>query len=217
MDGVLYDSMSAHVLAWHETMSSVGITPPIETYYLFEGRTGYSTINILFQQYFGREATMAEQQSLYDKKAQRFVELSKDGAKPMPGAWDVLQKTKRNGLQRIIVTGSGQLSLFEKLNTDFPGMFDREKMITAYDVQYGKPHPEPYLKGLEKAGVSPDEAVVVENAPLGIEASVAAGIYTIGVNTGPLSAQVLSDAGANVVLPSMSELGDNLEHLLKNM
>ena len=58
-------------------------------------------------------------------------------------------------------------------------------MVTAFDVKYGKPHPEPYLMGLEKAGVHANEAFVVENAPMGVEAGVAAGIFTIAVNTGP--------------------------------
>lgn len=86
-------------------------------------------------------------------------------------------------------------------------------MVTAYDVKYGKPHPEPYLMGLQKAGVKADEAIVIENAPIGVKAGVAAGIFTIAVNTGPLDAQVLLDAGANVLFPSMQALYDNWEKL----
>ena len=48
--------------------------------------------------------------------------------------------------------------------------------------------------------------MVVENAPLGIRAGVAAGIYTIAVNTGPLNDQVLLDAGANILFPTMTAL-----------
>ena len=76
-------------------------------------------------------------------------------------------------------------------------------MVTAFDVKYGKPHPEPYLMGLEKAHVAPNEAIVVENAPIGIQAGVAAGIFTIAVNTGPLDGHILLDAGANLLFPSM--------------
>ena len=43
----------------------------------------------------------------------------------------------------------------------YPGHFNREKMVTAFDVKYGKPHPEPYLMGLQKAHVKPNEAFVV--------------------------------------------------------
>lgn len=214
MDGVLYDSMPSHVKAWHETMSSLGINASEKEFYMFEGRTGHSTIDLLFNRAFGRSATQEEKELIYAQKAQRFVELENEDSKPMPGALEVLEKVRSLGLQRIIVTGSGQASLFDKLDSNFSGMFDKNKMVTAYDVQHGKPHPEPYLMGLEKAGVSPSEAIVVENAPLGVESAVAAGIYTIGVNTGPLNDQVLIDAGANIVFPSMLILAKKIENLL---
>lgn len=82
-------------------------------------------------------------------------------------------------------------------------------MVTAFDVKYGKPNPEPYLMGLKKAGIEANEAVVVENAPLGVKAGVAAGIFTIAVNTGPLPNSALLDEGANLLFSSMQELSDN--------
>ena len=68
--------------------------------------------------------------------------------------------------------------------------------------------------GLEKAGVQAYEAIVVENAPIGVQAGMAAGIFTIAVNTGPLDGQVLLDAGANLLFPSMQALCDNWQELL---
>ena len=56
--------------------------------------------------------------------------------------------------------------------------------------------------------MSADEAVVIENAPLGVEAARAAGIFTIAVNTGPLPDSALYVAGANRVFPSMQALAD---------
>lgn len=92
-------------------------------------------------------------------------------------------------------------------------------MVTAFDVKLGKPHPEPYLMGLVKAGAAlnsdgsplhPSQAVVVENAPLGVQSAKAAGIYTIAVNTGELTDKALLDAGADIVFPSMQALADAL-------
>ncbi len=214
MDGVLYDSMPSHVRAWHETMTSLGVNASEEDFYMFEGRTGHSTIDILFDRTFGRDATQEEKEQIYAIKAKRFMELEKHNFRPMPGAMEVLKKVKSLGVQRVIVTGSGQASLFDKLDIHFPGIFDRYKMVTAYDVKFGKPHPEPYLMGLQKAGARAEEAIVVENAPLGIESSAAAGIYTIGVNTGPLKDQILSDAGAKIVFPSMQVLAENIESII---
>ena len=82
----------------------------------------------------------------------------------------------------------------------------KENIISAFDVTRGKPHPEPYLKALQRAGLEPSEALVVENAPLGVKSSSAARIFTIGVNTGPLDTNVLYKNGADLVLDSMHEL-----------
>ena len=87
---------------------------------------------------------------------------------------------------------------------------------SAFDIKFGKPNPDPYLMALEKGGLKPNEAIVIENAPLGVQAGVAAGIFTIAVNTGPLPDQVLLDAGANLLFHSMPEFNEAWEELRKS-
>ena len=212
MDGVLFDSMPYHSEAWHTVMKSHGLTLSREEAYMHEGRTGASTINIVFQRELGREATQEEIESIYQEKC--FVQFV-SRSKTYPGAWELLQKVKKDGLIPMVVTGSGQLSLLERLEHNYPGMFRKELMVTAFDVKYGKPNPEPYLMALKKGGLKADEAIVVENAPLGVEAGHNAGIFTIAVNTGPLDGQVLLDAGADLLLPSMQALSDHWDTLFE--
>ena len=207
MDGVLFNSMPYHSEAWHTVMKNHGFTLSREEAYMHEGRTGAATINIVFQRELGREATQEEIENIYAEKSKLFNSYPE--AERMPGAWELLQKVKSEGLTPMVVTGSGQLSLLERLEHNFPGIFCKELMVTAFDVKYGKPHPEPYLIALEKGQFQADEAVVVENAPLGVEAGHAAGIFTIAVNTGPLDEQVLLDAGADILFPSMNSLHEN--------
>ena len=64
--------------------------------------------------------------------------------------------------------------------------------------------------GLQKAGINAEEAIVVENAPLGIESAHKAGIFTIAANTGPLEDYLLKDAGADIVVPGMKEVASLL-------
>lgn len=211
MDGVLFNSMPYHAEAWHNVMKSHGLTLSREEAYMHEGRTGAATINIVFQRELGREATPEEIESIYKEKSILFNSYAE--AERMPGAWELLQKVKADGLTPMVVTGSGQLSLLDRLEHNFPGMFRKELMVTAFDVKYGKPHPEPYLMALKKGGLKADEAVVVENAPLGVEAGHHAGIFTIAVNTGPIDGQVLLDAGADLLYPSMQALCDGWDSL----
>lgn len=213
MDGVLYDSMRFHAQSWLEIATRHKFISTLEDFYLFEGRTGESTINELFNRCLNRDATNEEKESIYKEKAAMFNSLN-DG-NPMAGAKEVLEAVKATGLERIVVTGSGQKSLIEKLNKSYPGHFNREKMVTAYDVKYGKPHPEPYLMGLEKAGAKANEAIVIENAPLGVEAGKAANIFTIAVNTGPLHDSVLLDAGADLLYPDMTSLANDWSKIIE--
>lgn len=207
MDGVLFDSMKNHAKAWNKAMDMYDMNLSEEEAYMHEGRTGASTINIVSARERGYEASEDEIKKIYQTKSDIFNSLPK--AEPMQGAYTLLQEIKNSGLQPVLVTGSGQLSLIDNLNHHFPGIFQKEYMVTAYDVKFGKPNPEPYLMGLKKVGIAPNEAVVVENAPLGIKAGVAAGIFTIAVNTGPLPDNALLDKGANLLFNSMQELADN--------
>ena len=212
MDGVLFNSMPYHADAWHTVMKRHGLDLSREEAYLHEGRTGASTINIVYRRQFGKDADPALIESIYAEKGGEFSKHPEP--ERMPGAWELLQKLKSEGITPVLVTGSGQHSLFDRLSHCFPGMFERSRMVTAFDVKYGKPNPEPYLMGLEKAGVQPNEAIVVENAPIGVQAGTAAGIFTVAVNTGPLDGQVLLDAGADLLFPSMQAFCNQWEEIL---
>ncbi|WP_346709297.1 HAD-IA family hydrolase [Phocaeicola salanitronis] len=209
MDGVLFDSMKNHAAAWHEAMKRYNLQMSPEEAYLHEGRTGADTINIISARQRKKEATDEEIENIYETKSEIFNSLPQ--AERMPGAYELLQKIKGEGLTPVIVTGSGQKSLLERLNKNFPDIFRPELMVTAFDVKYGKPNPEPYLMGLQKAGVKANEAIVVENAPLGVKAGVAAGIFTVAVNTGPLPDEVLTQEGANLLFHSMMEFNNSWE------
>ncbi|MBR4119593.1 MAG: HAD-IA family hydrolase [Bacteroidales bacterium] len=212
MDGVLYNSMPNHAKAWAETLRAEGIECEAREFYAHEGRTGKGTINIYFKKFKNREATEEEVQRIYSGKAQRFVECGE--AHPMQGAQSAMQMIKTSDKRIVLVTGSGQKTLLQKLSHHYPDIFTPETMVTAFDVTKGKPHPEPYLMGLKKAGVEPHEAIVLENAPLGVEAASAAGIFTVAVNTGPLSEEELYNAGADIVYPNVEAFANDIKKIL---
>ncbi|MDE5837896.1 MAG: HAD-IA family hydrolase [Paramuribaculum sp.] len=215
MDGTLYDSMPRHAQAWMRMVSEIGIHATPEEFFLYEGRTGASTINLLFNREFGRNATEDEIKELYHRKTVYFTELP--DVSPMPGAQKLMQELEAAGMKRVLVTGSGQSSLINRLDNDFPGAFPPDLRITGRDVVKGKPAPEPYLAAMKKAGVSPWQSIVIENAPLGVEAGDAAGAFTIGVTTGPLPGKALEDAGAAIVFADMPALAARMPQLLSEL
>lgn len=211
MDGVLYDSMRNHAQAWEKIMKAHGLKMTKDDAYLHEGRTSDETINLIAEAE-GKSVSAEEKKQIYKEKAAMFN--SYPAVSTMKGSSEILRKVTEGGLSSILVTGSGQPSLLEALNNDFPGVFVQERMVTSYDVKKGKPNPEPYLLGLEKGGLKPSEAIVVENAPLGVTAAHAAGIFTIAVNTGPLPDSILLDAGADILFPSVEVLCNEWENII---
>ena len=204
MDGVLFDSMPYHARAWVYAFEQMGVTFDLYGAYMREGMTGSATINEIFQVQLGREATEEECRNIYRIKSDYFETLGEP--QPVPHVKEVLQAVKEAGLEIHIVTGSGQLSLLDRLNDSFPGFFSRDRMVTAFDVQRGKPDPEPYLMALRKGNLQPGEAIVVENAPLGVTSALAAGIFTVAVNTGILHDNELTSRGAHLLCRDMKEL-----------
>ena len=215
MDGVLFDSMPYHAKSWHRAMADFGLDLPEPEAFMHEGRTGSGTINIVTQRQFGRPADEEECKRIYARKSQYFNEFPKP--ERMVGALEAVQAVRQCGITPIIVTGSGQQSLLERIEQNFPGLFHHDWMVCAKDVKYGKPNPEPYLMGLKKAGVTADQAIVVENAPLGVQAGHGAGCFVVAVNTGPLPDEALLESGADILFHSMTELSHNITRLINSL
>ena len=212
MDGTLYDSMVNHTAAWHKMMLGLGVKCKRDEFYLYEGMTGAATINLLFRRAFGHEVSPEECARLYKIKTELFAQ--QPPVEPVEGAREVMNKIMDLGWKRVLVTGSGQSSLINRLPEDYPGLFDDDMRITSHSVKNGKPHPEPYLKALELARVKPWEAIVIENAPLGVKSGDSAGVFTIGVTTGPIPAKELLRAGAAIVFDSMEQFAENFDSLI---
>lgn len=214
MDGVLYDSMKYHTLAWQRMMSEIGVECDRDEFYLYEGMTGAATINLLFQRSFGHDCQPDEIRRLYARKSQLFKEMGK--REKMPDVDRMLQQLKDAGVRCVLVTGSGQTSLLDSLDRDFPGIFAPNDRVTALDVKKGKPDPEPYLKGLQLAGVRPEEAIVIENAPLGVRAGKAAGLFTIAITTGPIPKEEFTKEKADIIFPSMKDAANEIGNLISH-
>ena len=204
-DGVLFNSMPFHAKAWEMAMQEHGLPYTAMECYRNEGRTGTGVIQELYERLHGTEAPQQLIDDIYATKSNHFLRLT-GGRLPeiIPGVKDVLHYLHSHGVQCWVVTGSGQRNLINSLNKTFEGVFTG--IISSFDVTHGKPDPEPYLKAWERSGFRKEECMVVENAPLGVRAAKAAGLFTVAVNTGILPDQVLADEHADLVLPDMNAL-----------
>lgn len=211
-DGVLYNSMPYHAEAWAWAMTKHGLPYTAEETYRNEGRTSTGVIQEHHLRVFGTEATPELIEAIYADKSDYFNRMTGGFPGTIPGVSELLKYLHAHGLECWVVTGSGQKNLINSLNETFDNVF--KGIISSFDVKFGKPDPEPYLKAWERSGFKKEECFVVENAPLGVRAAKAAGLFTFAVNTGPLPDEDLIAEGADVVLPNMHAL---LEYVQNNL
>lgn len=177
MDGVLLDSMSYHADAWVQVSGEWGVQVTHSDIYELEGANHILGLQWLFQR-AGKELDPEYYDMILDRKVEIFSRIA--DVRPFDGVLDCLLHLK-DRFNLSVVTGSERSTVESLLNEFFPGIFD--VVVCGDDVEKGKPFPDPYLKAVDMLGVTTDECIVVENAPMGVEAAKSAGIYCIGVPT----------------------------------
>ena len=77
--------------------------------------------------------------------------------------------------------------------------------VSGRDFVHGKPHPEMFLTAARELGVAPQDAMVIEDAPAGVEAAKSGGMAAIGIARGD-DAALLAEAAADVVVSSLDDI-----------
>ena len=116
---------------------------------------------------------------LLDRRNEAFVNRISNSVPLMPKARETLEAL--SGQVRLaLVTGSPRDKIELMHGPD--GLLDRfDVIITEDDVRCPKPHPEPYLKALERLGLKPEQCLAVEDSRRGLSSAHAAGIDCIVV------------------------------------
>ncbi len=109
---------------------------------------------------------------ILDKKEELFKKIVK--IRFVCGARNFIRDLDHSGLTLALVTGTAHHEMLEILPETVRKHF--KLIITGTDVKIGKPDPEPYLLALKRLKIPAKDAVVVENAPFGIQSAKAAGI-----------------------------------------
>ena len=208
-DGVLYNSMPYHAESWAWAMTKHGLPYTAMETYRNEGRTSTGVIQELHQRLYGTPASQELIETIYKDKSDHFTQMTGGFPGIIPNVDKVLQFLHAQGIECWVVTGSGQRNLINALNETFDHVFT--DIISSFDCTKGKPDPEPYLKAWERSGFKKEECIVVENAPLGVRAAKAAGLFAIAVNTGILPDSDLVAEHADLIFHNMAELLDWLK------
>jgi beta-phosphoglucomutase len=209
LDGVLLDSMDHHAAAWLEVMTAAGLKVDREFILAHEGCLQTDVLERLMRAQgmalAAGEGAREFMARLLEEQRSLFLRDYAHMVLPYPGAADFLAALGRRGVPTALVTSSRRDQVEGCLP---PGLLDSFSVVVASDdVGQHKPHPEPYLRAAQALELPAGDCLVVENAPAGIAAAVAAGAtcYALTTTLGP---EHLGQAHA--VFPSLDHLARHL-------
>lgn len=198
LDGVLVDSTPAVARVWAKWALAHGLSPETAIAHA-HGRRSIETIRALAPEMNAEEENLrVEQMEIEDK----------EGVTALPGAARLLNSLPQ---ERFAIVTSATTGL-ARARISYAGLPLPRNLISANDVQQGKPSPEPYLKGAELLGFRAPDCLVFEDAPAGIASARAAGMEVVALpNTYP--PKELKGATAIVQSLTAVEVGVMAGHL----
>ncbi len=169
MDGVLVDSWTAIERTWRTFAQRHGLDPEV----VLAASHGRPTIDVIRAVAPHLDAEL--EAALIDREQIADV----DGLRALPGARELVDSVPAGRF--AIVTSATRPLAESRLRA--AGLPVPDVLVTADEVENGKPDPAGYLRAADLLGVDPAHSVVLEDAPAGVEAGVAAGMTVIGVLT----------------------------------
>ncbi len=191
LDGVLVDSTPAVARVWAGWAREHGFDPD-EVVRNAHGKPSIATI---------RELLPNSNHEAENQEVERREIADVEGVIPLPGAVELLRALPLE--QWAIVTSCTRPLAHVRIAA--AGLPKPKYIITSSDVENGKPHPEPYLKGAQMLGVAAEDCVVLEDAPAGICAGKAAGALVIATRA-TAGGEELREAGADWIVDNCGEL-----------
>jgi beta-phosphoglucomutase family hydrolase len=177
MDGTLLDSADYHWVSWRDVLADEGFDLTRERFAESFGRRNDATL----RGYFGDDFPFSEVERIGGIKEARYREMVRtQGVELLPGVGQLLERLKLDSWRQALAS-SGSLENIETVleALKISGYFDA--IVSAEDVQTGKPDPEVFLVAANRVRTPAERCVVIEDAPAGLEAARRAGMRAVGV------------------------------------
>jgi len=189
LDGVLVDSAECVERTWRKWAARHGLDPD-RVLQVAHGRRTIETVPLVAPHLVVADEVVA---------LEGTESHTTEGVYEVPGARELLERLPADAWA-VVTSGVRSVATLRIRHTHLPMP---RVLVCADEITRGKPDPEGYLTAAERLGKKPEECVVIEDTPAGLEAARAAGIPSIGVvGTYPATALVMAD----LVVPSLSAL-----------
>lgn len=177
-DGTLADTMPLHYRAFARVVSEAGGEFSEATFYQWGGRP---TVRIVEDLNASLGLDLCPERASELKEAY-FVEMLGEVKAIEP----VVDLARRLHGQAVLAVASSGHRKYVELTLDALGIKDLFSVIVcAEDYSRGKPYPDPFLETARRMGISPNDCLVFEDSPAGLEAAANAGMECVFVPSAP--------------------------------
>lgn len=177
MDGTLIDTEKYYRIFWPRALAEFGYHMTDEQALAMRS-LGRPFAPALLKKWFGEQL---DYYAVRQKRKDMMEEcLDREGVRRKPGALELVQKLKADGIITAVATATDleRTEKYLKL-TGLEGYFDR--LISAVQVAEGKPSPDIYLYACEQLGLAPEDCLAVEDSPNGVLSAYRAGCKVVMV------------------------------------
>ena len=179
MDGTMIRNMAFHKKAWQEYLNRHGISLSEDE---FRQKISGKKNDQIFELVFGRKLNGDELQKYSNEKEAIYRELYAPEIEEVEGLTELIEKLHEKNIKTAIATTAPAKNReFVLKALGLEGKF--EVILGDEHVTFGKPHPEIYTATARALSVSPDECIVFEDSPPGVESGKNAGMKVIGLLT----------------------------------
>jgi sugar-phosphatase len=191
MDGVVIDTRQSVTDFWQDVAAEQNVTLTPDDFDLhIHGVPAVATLRALFPGLPPEKDGEFHERVIRYELGLRYEEVA--------GVRALLRSLKAEGVKTALIT-SGMSWKVEEVSRQLAlgGLFD--VILTAADIERGKPDPACYLAAAAKLRVAPAECVVLEDTVSGVRAAVAAGMACVGVQTGRLADRLIAEGVRHIV------------------
>lgn len=208
LDGLMADSEPLAKWAWRKTLARYERELDDQTFRDVQGMRVADSSRLFCERFalpISPEQAMVERDTL-------FLGAVPTRLRACPGLYSLLDElAARNLLLGVATSGHRQYVALALRTLELDGRF--QAIAAGDEVERGKPSPDIYLLAAERLGVPPNRCLALEDAPLGVEAAVAAGMTCLAVPSQWTAS--LDFPGAYQVFSSLNEVREGLDNLLE--